>query len=933
MGGSLVSAYIPGRFDAAGSAPLLGRREECLALDRLVETVGEGLSGALVLVGEAGIGKTRLLEYAAAAASELQIARVAGVESETQLGFAALHRLLLPFLDRVDRLPAPQRDALGSAFGLVAGPPADRFLVGLATLTLLADVAGVRPLMCLVDDAQWLDRESLEVLAFAGRRLHADGVGLLLTVRDEPAGTLALGGLPTFHLAGLAETDALRLLTAVAGRLGPQVVERIITETRGNPLAMVELADEHLAGGSLLPGPLPVGRRMEEHFLRQVRAMPAETQSLLLVASVVPPDDPALLWRATALLGLSPEAADIAVSEGILSLQSGLAFRHPLIRSAVYTGARAADRRRVHEALAAVIDPDRDPDRRAWHLASATVGIDEDVAAELERASERARSRGGYSAQGAFLLRAAELTPDPERRAGRLFASAGAHLVAGDPVVAQSLLERAVPGLNAPEMRAGAQQLRAAIEMFFARVTAVPSILLEAAATIGPLDERTVRGMLFQALEAAMVARRYTIGTTLVEVARTALKAPLSPSARATIPDLLLDAFATRIAVGYLPAVPLMRAAITALRTDEDLVEAGMPLAVLGWMATVDLWDDEGLRAVIERLDTFDRDQGALHALRSTLLDLASVELLAGRFGDAEAHHTESTEIATAVGMAADQPIYQVELLAWQGREAETRAAVDTVMGGWAEQRGSASTANHVLLALTVLELSLGRYHEALACALRVYDDDEPGTGSLILPNLVEAGVRAGDRSAASAALARLSERAPASGTSWALGMLARSRALMADDDHAEALYDESVEHLGRTTVATELARAHLLYGEWLRRRGRRSDARDRLRIAHDLFATMGATAFAERARTELLATGERARKRTEQTDHHLTPQETQVAGLAAGGATNAEIATRLFITASTVEYHLNKVFRKLDITSRRQLARTLHGEPTSGNT
>ncbi|WP_204358487.1 AAA family ATPase [Streptosporangium sp. 'caverna'] len=932
-----MSAYVPGRFDTSDSAPLLGRREERLALDRLVETVGEGLSGALVLVGEAGIGKTRLLEYAADAAAELQIARVAGVESETRLGFAALHRLLLPFLDRVDRLPAPQRDALGSAFGLVAGPPADRFLVGLATLTLLADVAGVRPLMCLVDDAQWLDRESLEVLAFAGRRLHADGVGLLLAVRDEPGGALALGGLPTFHVAGLAETDARGLLTAVAGRLGPQVVERIITETRGNPLAMVELADElsgeQLAGGSLLPGPLPVGRRMEEHFLRQVRAMPAETQLLLLVASVAPPDDPALLWRATALLGLSPEAADVAVSEGILSLQNGLAFRHPLIRSAVYTGARAADRRRVHEALAAVIDPGRDPDRRAWHLASATVGIDEDVAAELERASERARSHGGYSAQGAFLLRAAELTPDPERRAGRLLASAGAHLVAGDPLVAQSLLERAVPGLNAPEMRAGAQQLRAAIEMFFARVTAVPSILLEAAATIGPLDERTVRGMLFQALEAAMVARRYTVGTTLVEVARTALKAPLAPSARATIPDLLLDAFATRIAVGYLPAVPLMRAAITALRTDPDLVEAGMPLAVLGWMAMADLWDDEGLRAVIERLDTFDRDQGALHALRFTLLDLASVELLAGRFGNAEAHHAEATEIATAVGMAADQLIYQVELLAWQGREAETRAAVDTVMNEWAEQRGTASTINHVLFSLTVLELSLGRYHEALACALRVYDDDEPGTGSLILANLVEAGVRAGDRAAASAALARLSERAWASGTSWALGMLARSRALMADDDHVEALYDESVEHLGRTTVATELARSHLLYGEWLRRRGRRSDARDRLRIAHDLFATMGATAFAERARTELLATGERARKRTEQTDHHLTPQETQVAGLAAGGATNAEIATRLFITASTVEYHLNKVFRKLDITSRRQLARTLHGEPPSGNT
>ncbi|MFC7647304.1 AAA family ATPase [Streptosporangium lutulentum] len=815
-----MAAYMPGRPDASEPAPLLGREDERLALDRLVETVGEGLSGALVLVGEAGIGKTRLLEYAAdAAAAELQIARVSGVEPETRLAFAALHRLLLPFLDRADRLPGPQRDALGSAFGLVPGPPADRFLIGLATLTLLADVASVRPLMCLVDDAQWLDRESLEVLAFVGRRLHADGVGLLLTVRDEPTGTSALGGLPTFHVAGLAEPDARRLLTAVAGRLGPQVAERIVAEARGNPSRWSSWRTSCPAISPCFPGRC----RWVAHGGALPASGPRHARGNAVVAAC-------RLGRATG----RPRCA-VAGHRAARSVARGGGHRgvggHPLAPARPrlppsphpfggLRGGTAADRRLVHKTLAAVIDRDRDPDRRAWHLASATVGIDEDVAMELERASERARSHGGYSAQGAFLLRAAELTPDPERRADRLFASARAHLVAGDPLVAQSLLERAVPGLNAPEMRAGAQQLRAAIEMFFARVTAVPSILLEAASTIGPLDGRTVRGMLFQALEAAMVARRYTTGTTLAEVARTALGTPLAPRARATIPDLLLDAFATRIAVGYLPAVPLLRAAIAALRTDSDLVEAGMPLAVLGWMATADLWDDRGLLAVVERLDTFDRDQGALHALRLTLLNLASCELWAGRFGNAEAHHAEATEIAVAVGLSADKPIYQVELLAWQGREAETRAVVDTVIGGWAEQRGSASTANHVLLSLTVLELSLGRYHEALACALRVYDDDEPGVGSLILPDVVEAGVRAGDRAAASAALARLSERATASGTSWALGMLARSRALMADDDHAEVLYGESVEHLGRTLVATELARAHLLYGEWLRRRG-----------------------------------------------------------------------------------------------------------------
>ncbi|MGI8334802.1 helix-turn-helix transcriptional regulator [Actinomadura scrupuli] len=923
----------PRRAGVSRSVPLLGRHEECLALDELVEMAREGLSGTLVLIGEAGIGKTRLLEYAAGTATDLHIANVAGVESEIQLGFAALHRLLLPFLDRADQLPGPQRDALGAAFGLVAGPPADRFLVGLAALTLLADVAGEQPLMCLVDDAQWLDRESLEVLAFVGRRLHADGIGLLLAVRDGPAGLSALGGLPTVQVAGLPETDARRLLAAaVAGRLDPQVVERIVTETRGNPLALVELAvelsGEQLAGGSLLPVPLPVGRRMEAHFLRQVGAMPAETRSLLLVASVAPTEDPAVLWRAAALLGLSPEAADPAVSGGILSPQPDLAFRHPLIRSAVYGGARPADRRRVHEAFAAVIDRDRDPDRRAWHLATAAVGLDEGVALELQRASERARSRGGHSAQAAFLLRAAELTPDPQDRAGRLFASAQAHLVAGDPLMAQSLLERAAPELGAPAMRVGALRLRAAIEMFFARVAAVPSILLEAVAAIDPREERLVQGMLFQALEAAIMARRYTTGTTLVDVARTALNAPRDHSVRATVPDLLLDAFANRVACGFPEAVPLLRAAVTAMRAEGELVEAGMPLAVLLCLATEDLWDDTGRREVLGRLDTFDRDQGALQALRITLQGLASCELWAGRFGKAEALHAEAAEIATATGIPAEGSGPLVELLAWRGHEAQTRAAADIVIGTWAEQRGIGAAANHALLALTVLELSLGRYREALAWALRVYEDDAPGPGNHVLPDVVEAAVRAGDRAAASTALARLSERAPISGTPWALGVLARSRALMADDDRAEDLYLESIELLGRTLVVTELARAHLLYGEWLRRRRRRSDARRRLRTAHEMFATMGATAFAERARTELLATGERPRKRTAQTSHHLTPQEAQVAGLAAAGATNAEIATRLFITTSTVEYHLNKIFRKFDLTSRRQLARALLDEP-----
>jgi DNA-binding CsgD family transcriptional regulator len=919
--GSLAARIVPGE--------MVGRSGDCRALDDLVEAVRRGLSRSLVIAGEPGIGKTRLLEYMAQAADGVQTVSIAGVESELRLGFAALHRMLVPFLDRVGLLPAPQRVALGSAFGLAGGPPADRFLVGLGVLTLLADVAAEQPLIWLVDDAQWLDRESLEVLGFVGRRLYADGIGLLFGVREPSPGLTALDGLPVRRLSGLEPAAARALLaTTASGALNARVAARIITETGGNPLALLELAgqltSDQLAGRSPLPQRLPVGRRLQGHFLRQVKMLPNATGSLLLLASAASSDDPAALWRAAALLNLGPTDADPAIAQDVISVHPRVAFRHPLIRSAVYEGATSGDRGRVHDALASIARQDGQPDQAAWHRAAATAVPDQDVAASLERSAGRAEQRGGYVAQAMFLARAAELTSDPRERAVRLLAAAQAHLAAGDGALAEALLDRAAPRLAAAGRHVAAQRLRASIAVFFSRHKDAPALLLDTVAAVDPPDAPLIREMLFEAMQAALVARQYITGTTPADVAHAALQVPGDPARAVTATGLLLDGFATRIAVGYRPAVPLLRAAVAALFAGEQPAPAGIPATILGWFAADDLWDDDGRRAMLKRAEALQRRHGALGALRITLAGLTTGEVWAGRPAEAEASYLEAAEISTSTGVPAPATTgVLLEMRAWQGREQESRALAE-MTAQWGQQRGAAILEVFALMGLTVLELGLGRYAEALSWGMRIYDDDPPGFGNRILPEVVEAGSRGGDHRAAHAALGRLADRAAASGTPWALGMLTRSHALLARDADAETFYCSAIAHLTGTSVRTELARAHLLYGEWLRRQKRRNDARAQLRTAYDMFDAMGAAAFARRARAELLAAGDRPRQPAERSSLDLTPQEAQVARLAAAGATNAEIATHLFVTASTVEYHLSKVFRKLGITSRRQLATAL---------
>ncbi|MFE2870321.1 AAA family ATPase [Embleya sp. NPDC059259] len=911
----------------ARPAPFTGRHGELAAVATLLAGVRDGRSCTLVLAGEPGVGKTRLLDRVAETAGDLRVVRTAGVESEARLGFASLYRLLRPLLTGLDALPAPQREALRSAFGLFAGPPADRYLVGMACLTLLAGAALEQPLLCLVDDLQWLDRESSDALAFAARRLHADAIGLILAGRDEPAGPGPFDGIAALRLDGLPGADAGTLLrAAVPGRLAPAMAARIVADTGGNPLALIEiagtLAPEHLAGTTPLHAPLPVGARLESHFSHRIGALPAETRALLLLLSAAPSEDSLLLWRAAGVLGIPATAADAAVSAGILTPDDPTGFRHPLIRSAVYRGADAADRRRVHETLAALSDPARDPVRRAWHRAEATIGLDDEVAAELAAAAERVRVRGGYAEQAALLSRAAQLSADG--RPARLIEAARAYLVAGDPDAAQAILDRAMPllGPGDPVLHARAVRAGATIDLCFARIAGVPPLLLDAARSIADAEPALARKMLFEGMHAILLGNHSSLAPR--DFGGAVLGSPAMRPEPSTAEDLLLKGFAVRVHVGHPASVPILRRALHVLCEGPDIVEDGLPLAVLAGYAADELWDDAGGYAANRRLEEHERGSGALSALWTTLLVRSTWEQRAGRFAAAAACIDESEELAALVGLPQVGPAHRIDLLAWSGREAETRAAADVITRHWVAEKDHDAFGDWARNCLTVLEIGHGRYAEALALARITFAKDNCSTAARVAHDVVEAGVRCGDHRAAKDALTRLEERATAAGTPWALGLLARCRALMADDDHAEALYLESVELLGRTRVATELARSRLLYGEWLRRCRRRGEARVELRTAYEMFAGMGAAGFAERARVELLATGEHARKRDSRGGLGLTPQERRVAELAAGGTTNTEIAARLFITTSTVEYHLNKVFRRLGITSRRQLKSVL---------
>jgi DNA-binding CsgD family transcriptional regulator len=926
-----------------GRGPVLrGRRGECGVLDRLAEAVRAGASRVLVVRGEAGVGKTALLDYLAGHAPGCRVVRSAGVQTEMELAFAGLHQLCAPMLDHIDRLPVPQREALRGAFGISAGPAPNRFFIGLAVLGLLSEVAEQRPLVCVVDDEQWLDHVSAQVLGFVARRLAAEPVGLVFGARD-PGEDLA--GLPQMTVPGLAEGDARALLDSVlTGPVDARVRERIIAETHGNPLALLELrwglTPEQLAGGLGLPSDGPLSGRIEESFRRQLGVLPAQTRRLLLLAAADPSGDPLLVWRAAAKLGIPARAATPAAEAGLVEFGTRVRFRHPLVRSAAYRSASLPDRREVHGALAEATDAGLDPDRRAWHRAQAAAGPDEQVAGELERSASRAQRRSGFAAAAAFGERAALLTPDPARRAQRMIAAAQAKRAAGALDAALGLLVAAGAGPPDALRTAQVQHLRGQIAFDRQRGTTAPQLLLGAARLLDPLNAGLAREAHLEALVAAMWAGDLGYPGGVREAAEAALAAP--PAADPPHPaDVLLDAVALRFTRGYAAAVPaLTRALEVLLVLNSRPGEACSRLWLVGArsasdLIAVELWDFESWHALAVGQVQAARYTGAFVHLQFALAYLARAHLLAGELGAAAELLDEDRLIADMTGNPP-VPIAVMMLAAWRGREREAAEVIEATVEATTARGVGGRLLDLADYASSVLYNGLGRHEAARDAARRVFDRDQLGFGPFIAPELAEAAFRTGDTALVKSVLEWLSVRARVTPTEWALGIQARLRALLSQGQCADRLYRESIDRLGRTRLRAELARSHLLYGEWLRRQGRRVDAREQLRTAHCMLDTMGMEAFAERARRELAATGETVRKRAPraagtragEASDVLTAQETQVARLARTGLSNPEISTRLFISPRTVQYHLSKVFTKLDISSRGQLHRVLPGDP-----
>jgi DNA-binding CsgD family transcriptional regulator len=906
------------------SRRFFGRERELAVLERLLNTVREGHGAVLMVDGEPGVGKTALLHYASGAAQDFRVVRTAGVEGEMELDYAALQQLCSPLLEYSDRLPDPQRDALDVAFGRSAGQAPNPLFVGLAVLGLFSEAAEQQPLLCVVDDAQWLDGASTRALALIARRLLAERVALLFATRSVSNG---LARFPQLRVGPLGRRDARALLESVLpARLDESVLERIVAETGGSPLALLELprglSPAQLAGGFGLTAALPLSAGIEESFRRRLERLPRDARRLVLLAAADPLGDLALLWRAAQELGVGETAANVVESAGLLTLNGAATFRHPLVRSAVYGSAEPSERREAHRALANATDPQLDPDRRAWHRAQAASIPDEDVAEDLERSAAQAQARGGYAAAAAFLERAVELSAEASSRARRALAAAQAKFQAGGLDEARGLLAIAESNTAVDHrVRGQVQRLRAEIAFASRRGSDATPRLLAVAQELEPVDPSLARATYLEALAAATFVGRLARGVGAVDVSRAALAGPpMPPSAGPS--DLLLQGLAVRFTEGYTAGAPLLKEALSAFQSEAVLpAEEARWLWFASWVA-LDLWDDASWTALSTRQLDLVRQTGEVSALPLVLSFRSGVYAYLGDLRTAALLEEELRAAIEATGIAA-VPYGRLTIAALRGDVAGFSELVRTVVGE-AEVRGEG-------LALTVTEFlsgtlynGLGRYGDALAAVIpseRFYTE---GPAIWALTELIEAAVRLGQPKRARSAFEHVEETTRAAGTDWALGIEARSRALLSDGDDAEELYKEAITRLGRTSIRVQLARTHLLYGEWLRRERRRVDARAELRTACELFRDFGVDAFAERARLELEATGEHARKRTVDTLGQLTPQELQIARLAAEGHTNKEIATRLFISASTVEYHLRKAFRKLGVTSRTQLARRI---------
>ncbi len=914
-------------FAARGPA-FVGRTGERAALDGLLARVRRGHSEVLVIHGEAGIGKSALLRYAARQASGFRVVELAGVEGEMELPFAGIHQLCATMLDRVDALPASQRDALNISLGLTTGVVPDRLLVGLAVLGLLAAAAEDRPLLCLVEDAQWLDAASSQILGLVARRARAESVAIVFAVRDSGSErpTHDLDGLPDMRLQGLTDEDARALLDGVVtGRLDGGIRDRLVAETGGNPLALVELPGRmtaaELAGGFELPASHELLDHIEDHYVRRVGELPEPTRRLMLLAAAEPLGDAPLVLRAGRRQAIAPDALRPAEVARLLEIGESVRFRHPLVRSAVYRAAPPMTRQWAHKALAEVSDPKSDGDRRAWHRALAATGPDEDVAAELERSAGRAQARGGVAATAAFLERAAELTPDPARRRERALAAAHASLQAGAFTTARGLLGIVQAGPLDELQRARTDVLHAQLVFVTSRGRDAIPLLLAAARQLEPLDVSLARETYVDAFSAAMFGGRLNGSIGMREAAEAARAAPHPTDAEPAIADLLLDALVA-LAYDYGTAVPLCREVVRRLSGEETSAPERLRWLWQGCVLALEIWDDERARALSSLSVEIAHETGTLSELALALGARVPTLVLCGELDAAAALVSETASVEEATGIRS-APYGALFVSAWRGRSTETTELIETAERD-AKARGEGFGLAIAAYARAVLCTALGRYDEALTAAASASAHQDLNVENWGLSEVVEPATRCGRTDVATDALNRLTAKAQVTRTDWALGIEARARALLDDGADADRWFRTAIEHLARTGVRAELARTHLLYGERLRRDGRRVDARAQLNIAHELFTSMAMEAFAERAGRELVATGEKARRRVDDARDDLTPHERRIAELAADGLSNADIAARLFLSRRTVEWHLRHVFSKLGIRSRRQLAGAL---------
>jgi len=904
-------------------AVFLDRVEERQAVDSLAESARKLVSGALVFYGDAGMGKTAMLDYAASLPG-LSVMRISGIETEQEFGFAALHRLLIPFLDGLAQLEESQRNALRAALGLLNQDPPDRFMVGLAALSLLAVESAKAPLLCLVDDAQWIDAESLVTLAFVGRRIRAEGVVLLFALRtpfDVPA---ELAGIPAMEVVGLPVEAASDLLRRASGRdLGVDLTTRIVNEMNGCPLALWELGEElaeaYIADRRAPSAHVAVRHRLEDHFFQQVGRLPSGAQILLLVAAADTSGDRALVRQVARELGCGVDAQLEAERQRILIPGPEVRFRHPLIRSTVYARADPQLRREVHRALAAAMGRTAFPDRWAHHVALGAEGPSEQLAVELEDTSHLAQARGGYWAQASLLVQAADLSELAEPRSQRLLSAAGAALKAGSHPYAAGLLKMAEPYLSDPVALAEAGHLRGRLAIGLSQPAKAPALLLDAARAFVPLNSTRAREVLLEAFDAYSISGRFTEKISPQDISALAEQTRATAIAP-TLQDHLLDGMTAAFGINRAAAYEHYKKVGDLMRTGEVTDDEIAKWASLGCLVAIEMFDDTTYNFWVARADSYARQSGALFILLFNLFAEMHSDVRAGRIRGAASRHAEALDVAAAIGLPAEYFLDMDNIVrAWSGDEEGTRAAATRAI-----EVNSAVGSDQVVIgahwALAVLHIGAGRYEDALVETDLITSQSVSGFPAEALPLAVEAAVRSGHVEKAQRALADLEVRVESSGTPWAQGLLARSRALLSDSSESEGLYLESIHLLQQTSIATDVARTRLLYGEWLRREKRRIEARAQLRVAHDYFAEIGAMGFAKRAEAELLATGERTRPRSVEHITDLTTQERHVAELASEGFSNREIASQLFISSATVEYHLGKVYRKLGITSRGRL-------------